>query len=957
MKRAIFLSTFGILALILTGCDNSTRKPVVSAVQGSPAADSDFYAIERSASVNEVFNDKPDLLIDSIMASMTLEEKVGQMVFPEIFPKPNSVESIKNIHLKRIAPGGFVLFGGGMVETGKVIRGLQEASKIPLLFAEDFERGLSMRIEEGKSYPWNMGLGAVDKHELIYQMGINVAHDAKILGVQWNLSPVADVNNNSKNPIINVRSFGEDPESVGKLAVMMSMGLQYGGVLSSLKHFPGHGNTNLDTHSDKVIINSTKEEFLSTEVLPFKKAINEGAYTVMVGHLGVKAYNTPDTPATLSHTIVTKLLREELGFKGIINTDALSMKAITKYFNAGKAAVLAVKAGIDVLMAPESAYIAVNAIVNAVKKGEIPEERINASVRRILQAKKWTGVLTKAPEPISAVEKLVKEKKIDEVSKDLSIRSITLVKTDDSVFPLDKNKKYLHLVFTDGNKYPYSTDFNQELKKRNGKIETILMPVNPGSVQRNLIDGKLKNCDGIIISVYTLFKQSSGKISLSQTAINFINGLKSKNKKVIMLAHSNPYVLSDSPWVDVFLTNYGAVLSSEVALAEALFGENNITGTLPVSIPGTDFKRGMGINLFESKKKTLNYKDKTDQIDNLILHGIQDSVFPGAAISIIKDDTVFYQKAYGNYTYNSGSPEIELTSLFDLASLTKVTATLFATMKLYEEGRLDLNAPVEKYLPEFVNKKSVTIKSLLLHESGLPAFKFYYKMGLRGEEIIRDIEKSPLQYKTGTKTVYSDLGIIILGVIIEKITGQPLEKYLKENLWEPAGMNMTMFNPPIEKRQFCVPTEIDNYWRYRLIQGTVHDETAALLGGVAGHAGLFSTVGDISKYMMMILGDGTYNGVQFLKPGTIALFIKRASNKSSRALGWDTNFEHKGVGDKGFPEYSFGHTGFTGTSIWADPVKKFAVIFFTNRVHPDRGHTGIIKFRPRLHDAIASLLL
>jgi Beta-lactamase class C and other penicillin binding proteins len=369
-----------------------------------------------------------------------------------------------------------------------------------------------------------------------------------------------------------------------------------------------------------------------------------------------------------------------------------------------------------------------------VKKGEIPEERINASVRRILQAKKWTGVLTKAPEPISAVEKLAKEKKTDEVSKDLSIRSITLVKTDDSVFPLDKNKKYLHLVFTDGNKYPYSTDFNQELKKRNGKIETILMPVNPGSVQRNLIDGKLKNCDGIIISVYMLFKQSSGKISLSQTAINFINGLKkAKIKKVIMLAHSNPYVLSDSPWVDVFLTNYGAVLSSEVALAEALFGENNITGTLPVSIPGTDFKRGMGINLFEWKKKTLNYKDKTDQIDKLILHGIQDSVFPGAAISIIKDDTVFYQKAYGNYTYNSGSPEIELTSLFDLASLTKVTATLFATMKLYEEGRLDLNAPVEKYLPEFVNKNLSQLKAFSCTSRGCPHLSFTTKWGCVGK--------------------------------------------------------------------------------------------------------------------------------------------------------------------------------------------------------------------------------
>ena len=956
LRRASGLFSITLLIFLIQGCTGGNNNPAQGAV-GDVAGDEIYAGLEQTTNPDVLFSDEPDKFIDSVLNSMSLNDKVSQMMFPALQPGMQTKDWIENRHLKKYKPGGFVLFGAGLMKTAKVIRELQAESKIPLLFAEDFERGIAMRINGTRTYPLNMALAAAGSPLLVYEMGKRIATDSKILGVHWNLSPVVDVNNNPGNPIINVRSFGESPEMDGELGIMMSKGLQAGGILSSLKHFPGHGNTTVDSHSDLPVIHGDSVSFMNTEIYPFRKAIEKGAYSVMVGHLGVDAFNTADTPACLSYNIVTKLLKEELGFKGIINTDALTMKAVSKYYKPGVAALLAVKAGVDVLMASPESVLAIDAIVNAVKKGEISTERIDHSVRKILQAKKWLGLFDSKPAPYSDVEKLLRQNEIDEVSKDIAIRSITLLKNDHSIFPLKKNQKYLHIVLRDGRDYPNYKRFITAIEERNSSIDSYDFPLKPDDSDLDIYKEKISGYSGVIVSVYLQTRQSSGRIQLSKESVDLIKSLKKKGKKVILLAHCHPYVLMDVPEVDVFVTNYGAELSSEFALAAAIFGENNISGKLPVSLPGTQFKAGDGIDLLKENGKVLGQSEIYRRIDELVESGIKDSIFPGAALTIIKDGKIYYENAYGRFTYDATSPAVRVNSLFDIASLTKVTTTTFAIMKLYEEGKIKLDSKVADYLPAFKDKPSVTVRSILLHTSGLPASKIYYKLGLKGDEIINDICNTPLEYPTGTKTVYSDLGMIILAKVIEKITGEKFSDYIRRILWIPAGMTMTMYNPEEVDQPYCVPTEIDNYLRNKLIQGSVHDENCFLLGGVSGHAGVFSTVHDISRYMMILLGGGTLEGERFLRPETISMFIKRGGGNSSRALGWDTNFKNQGLGGKSFPEYSFGHTGFTGTSIWADPVQKFALILFTNRVYPSRAKEGMRGFRLRIHEAVASLLL
>lgn len=942
------------LLLFISGCGNTDTDEVIP--QAIPAGDELFSGITDTTSADDVFSDAPDHFIDSLLKSMSLEEKVGQMLFPAVQPGRQTKDEMEAKHYKKYKPGGFVLFGSSLIKTANMIRELQDESEIPLLISEDFERGLAMRIPGAKSYPFNMAIAAADAPLLVYEMGKRIAADSKIIGVHWNLSPVLDINNNSENPIINVRSFGEDPEQVANLGTMMMKGLQSGGLLSSLKHFPGHGNSSVDSHSDLAVIKGSKEEFERNELYPFKKNIDRGAFSIMVGHLGIEAYNLQDTPATLSHRIVTGLLRKELKFKGIINTDAMSMKAISKYHSPGEAAVLAVNAGVDVIMASLSTIESFNAILNEIKSGRMSEERINQSVRRILQAKKWLGLFEQKYAPMSEVEKLISEYPLDEIGRDLAIRSITLVKNDPQIFPLDKKSKYLHIVVKDGKDFPNEKVFIEEIEKRNKNIETWRLPQNYDATDLIIFNEKTENYKTVIISVYLQIRNSTGKINLDQKKVDLVNSLVRKGKKVILLAHSHPYALKHFPDVAVFVTNYGAEYSSEMVMAASIFGEHNISGKLPVTIKGTKYKKGDGINLLKERGKTSGLDKKFRMVDDLVLKGISDSLFPAAAVAIIRDGKILYEQAYGRFTYDIDSDPVKVNSLFDLASLTKVTATTFAVMKLYEEGKIDIEAPVEKYYPDFIEKSNVTIKHLLTHSSGLPASKVYYKLGLQGDAIIEDICNQKLEYPPGSKTVYSDLGMIIMAKVVERISGKRIDQYLSEYLWIPLEMTHTMFTPALIDRQFCVPTEIDNYIRHRLIQGTVHDENCELLGGISGHAGLFSSVQDISKYMLMLLSGGVYGGKKFLEPTTIKKFVSRQTAKSSRALGWDTNLKFSGIAGKGFAEGSFGHTGFTGTSIWADLDKRFAIILFTNRVYPSRNKEGIREFRIRFHESVSSLL-
>jgi len=352
------------------------------------------------------------------------------------------------------------------------------------------------------------------------------------------------------------------------------------------------------------------------------------------------------------------------------------------------------------------------------------------------------------------------------------------------------------------------------------------------------------------------------------------------------------------------------------------------------------------------KPQTKNYN--FNKVNNILIEAIEEGAFPGTMVLVSKDDRIIYDKAFGHFTYNDTSSLVWSNTIYDIASLTKVIATTTSAMICYDRKLFKLDDLVAKYLPAFAKngKENATIKNLLLHNSGLPAFRRFYDKYNFAEEVESEIYSTEIAYNTGTKTIYSDLGMLTLGKLIEKVTGKRLDQFCEDEIFQPLQMNCTYFNPPDSMRYRIAPTEYDNYWRNRLVWGTVHDENSALLDGVAGHAGVFSTAKDISHLLQMLTNGGTYNGKQIINAKTIQLFTKRFSQQSSRALGWDTKSATGSSAGELFDITSFGHTGFTGTSIWVDPTRKLFVIFLTNRVHPTRNNKKLYKIRPALHNAI-----
>jgi CubicO group peptidase (beta-lactamase class C family) len=342
------------------------------------------------------------------------------------------------------------------------------------------------------------------------------------------------------------------------------------------------------------------------------------------------------------------------------------------------------------------------------------------------------------------------------------------------------------------------------------------------------------------------------------------------------------------------------------------------------------------------------------EVEKVITDAISDSAFPGAVILVWKDAKTILEKPFGHFTYKQNSNKVKLNTIYDLASLTKVLATTTGAMICIDKKLFSLNDEVSKYIPSFASngKVKVTIKNLLLHNSGLPAWKKYYGKNLSKEEILNDIYKSESEFEPGTKTLYSDLGMIVLGKVIEEVSKKSFDEFCNQEIFIPLKMNDTFFNPPDSIQNRIAPTEVDNYWRMKLIRGEVHDENSSLLGGVAGHAGLFSTAADITKLIEILINNGDVNGNQFIKKETVELFISKKSSKNKRLLGWDLKYGKGSSAGNNFSVESYGHTGFTGTSIWIDPVKNLFVVFLTNRVYPSRENKKILHIRPKLHDAV-----
>jgi len=903
------------------------------------------------------------------LEKMTLKEKCGQLVFPYANSKDTNLTG-KNFNrllklVKKFNVGGFVFFAGKASNQIRIINLLQQHSTIPLLIMGDYERGPGMRLSDAPEFPSNMAVAATNNIQLAYLVGKATAKLSEMLGVNQTLSPVVDVNQNYLNPIINTRSYSDDPYFTALLSSSYIRGINYYRVISTAKHFPGEGSTETNSHIDLPVVSSSKIELEKTNLIPFREAIDAGVRSIMTGHLWIKAYETNKNkplPASLSYNLVNNFLKRKLGFTGIIVTDALNMRSVSGRYSSDIAAVKAIKAGNDVVLFPANDSLAITGLYNAVKTGIIPESRINESVRKLLFAKAWVGLINKPSLNLAAAKKELLKKDYLRLAREVSESSITLLKNN-NLLPLNSPRfsKVLSIAFTDYSDKSSLTPppvFNTLVSEKFKPSASFVVGIKNSKRKLKSIYKIAKKANLIFLPIYLNAKSFNGSLKLRKDQKELITKILGLRKKILLISFGTPYVIQDFPEAKNYLCAYGSDFSSQKAAFDAINGNINIVGKLPVTIKGTEFIRGSGIKIKINHLIGLNsYEDSLynfSSVDSLMDSAIQDSVFPGAVLLVGKKNRIVYFKPFGHQTYRKTSPPIQKNTLFDLASVSKVVGTTSAAMILYQEGKLQLDKKVADYLPAFNNngKGEITIRNLLLHNSGLPAWMPFYKKYKSAKEVIKAIMQAKLKFKPGEKYLYSDLGMITLQKVIEKITHTSLDKFLKKRVFSPLEMNHTMYNPPLKYRKLCAPTEIDNYWRMRLMQGEVHDETAYLLGGVAGHAGLFSTAGDIAKLLFTLLNKGNYRGKQIFNPEVIEQWTTKQTKQSSRGLGWDTKSpKHSSAGDL-FSQKSFGHTGFTGTSVWVDKLRRVFVVLLTNRVYPTRKNRKILKFRPIIHNAI-----
>ena len=907
---------------------------------------------------------------DETLRSLSLEEKVSQLFSAYAYGRFTSADDEAYQRLTRLVEdfgvGGIIFFQGDPFSQALLANDLQQRSRLPLLVSQDMEWGAGMRLDRTTTLPRTMALGATRDPDLAYAAGRVTAEEARALGTQQVFAPVADVNNNPFNPVINVRAFGEDPALVSSMVTAFIRGAQDGRALATVKHFPGHGDTGVDSHIDLPILSIDRARLDTLELVPFRAAVEAGVQSVMLGHLAIPALEPDSTlPASLSPRISQALLRDALGFDGLVVTDALRMQGVTKYYGVGEAAVRALEAGADMLLLTDDEYGARRAVLRAVEEGRLSEERIDRSVRRILLAKEWAGLHRERLVDVEAARRHVGTVTHRVLAETIARRGLTLLRNEGGVVPLlDPPGRILSVTLNDGRDPSTGSFFDRLVRSRLGPgtaYATRLLDRRSEDDDYAAVLAEANGYDLILVHTYLAVRSGSGRIGMPDQQRVFVDGLTATGRPVVLISFGDPYlVLGLARQPAAYLAAYGSSEASQTGAVQGLFGESAITARLPVTLPGL-YPYGAGLDLPQTAlrrgfpEEAGLRTDSLQRIDAVLRSAIADGAFPGAAVAVGRADVLAKLDGYGYHTYEGDRP-VTPRSVFDLASLTKVVATTTAAMKLYEAGVLDLDAPVSRYLPAFGagGKEAVTIRHLLTHTAGLPAFRPFHTEGVTTREgVLQAILSTPLEYEPGSKSVYSDWGMISLALVIEALTERPFDEYVRDEIFTPLGMHDTGFRRAGEADPDAVPTERDALFRNRLIQGEVHDETAWILGGTAGHAGLFSTAADLARFAAMLATGGRLQGRPFLQEETIRLFTTAvAPDAHSRALGWDTK-SPEGYSSAGprFGPRSFGHTGFTGTSIWIDPDEQLYVILLTNRVYPTRENRRISQVRPAVADA------
>ena len=937
------------------------------------------------------YQEKQNVWAEKILSEMTLEEKVGQLFMIAVFSNRREADyQIVESQIRKYHLGGVAFFQGNALKQAELTNRYQSAAKIPLLIGLDAEWGLGMRLNNTYSFPKAITIGAAKDPALAEQIGEEIARQCRRIGVHFNFSPVADINSNPKNPVINYRSFGESVSNVSELTSAFVRGHRKQHIMTSAKHFPGHGDTQVDSHYDLPVLNHSMQHIREVESAPFRALIKDSVASVMVGHLNVPALDN-GVPATVSEKVIKGFLQKELGFQGLVISDALNMRGLLKSFPVGEAEVRAFKAGNDMLLQTANIDKAYNAVLDACINGTITEAELDQSVRKILKSKFWVGLNEYAPVDLRNIAEDLDNEKSKELKQLIYNQAVTVTRDEFGLIPI-KGLATVKMASISVGGDP--GNLFQSTLELYGDVTPYLLPDKPaGSADwKNMVDEAVKN-DLVIVSIHKVRQSEKLDYGITDPILNLLRDVQ-KRSRLIVCVFGNPYSLKFFDEFETVLCGFEDEEEAQMATANVLFGVNSANGKVPVNTLSADGKLDYGYEIesfqrlgFAMPSEVGMDARKLEDIRKIATAAINAQEFPGCQVLVARKGKVVFYEGFGNLKYTYGEPVTRHT-IYDLASVTKVASTLQAVMMLYDQKKIDINEKLSTYLPELehTNKSRITVKDVLLHQAGLKAFIPLYESTRFGSErlnpyyfssdtthpgylkisddlsvnpVIKDsvfswVEKSAVESAPGSRYVYSDLGLLLLQKMVEQVTGRNLDAFVGVNIYEPMGLHNLMYNAFQQKpKSLIAPTEVSGDFRRASIQGTVHDPNAALLGGVAGHAGLFSNAWDLARLIQMNLNGGTYDDRQFFSKETIDFFTKSQSRISHRGLGWN---KPSGPGDGTVSQYAsertFGHTGFTGTCVWADPEQELIFVFLSNRVYPSASNQKLIrnKTRQRIHD-------
>ena len=931
-----------------------------------------------------------DQWVDSVYNSLTNEQRVGQLINVRAnLPNKPYFAEVQGL-IERYNIGGVTFFRTDAEPLLKQVNEWQTMAQTPLMVAIDGEWGLGMRLNDGMSYPYQMTLGAIQNQELIGEMGRQIAEQCRRIGINVDFAPDIDVNNEPQNPVIGMRSFGEDPKQVAQRGAQYALALQNNGVLPTMKHFPGHGDTKTDSHEALPKIDKKLKQIKKTELYPFDYLTHEGVAGAMVGHIYMPALEPQNNlSSSISKNIVKNLFKDEMGFDGIIFSDAMEMKGAYQGIHPDEVGLKALLAGIDVILMPMNPENTILNIVNQIDNEEVAS-RVEESCKKVLRYKYRLG-LTENQQPSELfVDNDLHQLKYYNLKQRLYNEAVTMIRNEKETLPLDKSQKIAVVTF--GKK----DNVTEKLEDEGYDVCGYLINGDLNGTKKSQIINELKNYRQVVVNIQNTSIYATRNFGINDNMTDFVKEI-TKNNKIIFNLFACPYALDKFTFKKTpaaIVIGYEDTKEAVNAVVDVMTGKMNPIGKLPVSI-GKKYKAGTGLSFEgmltpESLPVELIDNEYIREVDSIALNGIEIGAYPGCQILAMKDGKIIYDKCFGHFTYD-GEHEVQSDDVYDIASLTKVFATTFAIMKLYDDGKISLETKLSDYFPYLknTNKKDIRLIEVMTHQAGLTGWIPIYKTMLKNDqpdpdifrksidedhtvrvakdmyiskdfnfaicETVKDSDTIKKKYK------YSDLGFYLLPKIVEMVTNMPFEQYLEESFYKPLNLNHIYYKPlkhiDIDK---IAPTENDTYFRMQLLQGDVHDQAAALMGGVSGHAGLFANARDLAVMMQLLLNEGYANNRQFLSSYTIKKFTSApfVDNMNRRGIGFDKPEVDPSVTyytpAKQSSMRSFGHTGFTGTFAWADPENGLVVIFLSNRVYPDANNNKLSQndIRTKIHEAL-----